>query len=435
VPSFELLAVGTELLLGQFAYTNTPFIAASCAACGLDIFATHQIGDNRLRIADAVRGALARCDGVIVTGGLGPTVDDLTKEAVCDVLGVPAVSHEPSVRAMEAVFEASGRLMRENNRKQAALPQGAIVMENPHGTAPGFIARAADGKIVACMPGVPSEMRPMLTGSLLPWLRERFALQGAIVTRVLHAIGIAESEIDHRIAALFAASENPKIAVLAHHGRCDVKLMAKAADAQSAFALIEPLEMEIRARLAGHVFGADEQSVEGEIVRRFTQRGQTIALAESCTGGLIGAALTAVPGSSRTFLGGIIAYDNSVKIQELAVHRSVLEAHGAVSSQVAAAMASGIRARLRASVALSVTGVAGPDGGSEERPVGLVWFGMASDDGVRTYRMQFKGDRNVIRTRATTHALALLLNFGEPNQTTASYSEYASSLSQEGHVS
>src|SRR5580704_8883631 len=190
MPGVELVAVGTELLLGQLVDTNTAYVASGLAACGIDVWGTHAVGDNRERIAAVISSILARADGVITTGGLGPTVDDLTKEAVCDALGVDTVLHEPSLAFMEAIFRSFGREMRENNRKQAELPRGAQVLENPNGTAPGFIVFRADGRFVACMPGVPREMKPMMSDRLIPILRERFALRDAIYTRVIHTINL-----------------------------------------------------------------------------------------------------------------------------------------------------------------------------------------------------------------------------------------------------
>lgn len=408
MPSVEILAVGTELLLGQLTDTNTGRIARALAGAGIDVYATHAVGDNRARIAAAVKSALERADGVVSTGGLGPTVDDLTKEAVCDALGLDTELHEPSLRAMEAVFARTKREMRENNRKQAEVPSGAIVMANANGTAPGFVAVRPDGKFVACMPGVPHEMMPMLHEELIPLLRERFRLREAISTRVLHTIDIAESEIDHRIGDLFRTLENPKIAVLAHDYRCDVKIMAKAASEEAALGLIAPVEAEIAARLQGHVTGTDDMTLTGAIHALLQASGQTVAVAESCTGGAIAAALTGVPGSSKSFTGAVVAYDNAVKTRLLGVGAQTLQQYGAVSEETALEMARGVRARLGASIGISTTGIAGPDGGSAEKPVGTVWIGYANEDGAAAKRFLFAGTRAQIQARARVAALTLL---------------------------
>jgi nicotinamide-nucleotide amidase len=406
--SVELIAVGTELLLGQLTDTNTVFVEQSLAAAGIDVFGTHTVGDNRSRIAKTIAAALTRVDGVVTTGGLGPTVDDLTKEAVCDALGLDVELHAPSLQQMQEFFAQMGREMRDNNRKQAYVPRGSLVLKNPRGTAPGFVAFNADGKFVASMPGVPREMRPMLADLLIPYLRDRYALHDAIYTRVLHTINIGESEVDHRIQDLFLAGENPKIAVLAHEGLCDVKITAKASSQAVADVLIAPVEEEIRSRLKGFVFGSDATSIAQAVHRLLQERGETIGVAESCTGGRIAAALTAVPGSSKSFLGAIVAYDNSVKRAELDVSEQTLSLFGAVSEEAAVEMAGGARKRLHVTHAVSTTGIAGPDGGSEEKPVGLVWFAIDLAGTTKTYRFVFRGDRDAIQRRATVMALGLV---------------------------
>lgn len=422
MPAIELLAVGTEILLGQLTDTNSVFIAGEMANAGVDVYGTHAVGDNVERIASAMRSALERVDGVVCTGGLGPTVDDVTKEAALAALDADSEIHQQSLLVMEEYFNALGRPMPPNNRKQALLPRGALALENPNGSAPGFIATRADGKFIACMPGVPSEMRPMLRDGVLPWLRERFDLRDTIVTRVIHTVGIGESEIDRRIEDLFRAGENPKVAVLAHDARCDVKIMAKAASRSAAEASVAPLEREVCSRLRGHVYGFDEQTLAGAVLALLQPAGLRLAVAESCTGGLIGAALTSIAGASRAFVGGIIAYENATKIDLLGVEPATLESSGAVSDAVATEMAAGVRRRLNAGIGLSCTGIAGPEGGSEEKPVGLVWLGISAPGHEQTKRMQFRGSRTVIQSRATTSALGLLWNYlkeREPNATTA----------------
>lgn len=409
MPSVELIAVGTELLLGQLVDTNTSFVAQRLAEIGVDVRGTHGVGDNRELIAATVRAVLERRDGAILTGGLGPTVDDVTKEAVCDALGLDVERYEPALRAMEAFFATLGRTMRPNNRKQADLPRGSRPMDNPNGTAPGFVAFSSEGTFVACMPGVPGEMKPMLETQLVPFLRDRFGALGGVYTRVIHTIGIGESEIDHRIDDLFRASENPKIAVLAHDARADVKVMAKSASSEEAEAAIAPLQTEIERRLVGFVFGVDDATPQSAIVRLLQARGRRAATAESCTGGRIAAALTSVPGSSKGFVGGIVAYDNAVKIATLGVDAATIARDGAVSESVALAMARGVRARLKADIAIATTGIAGPDGGTPDKPAGLVWFALDDTHGeTRAWKLQFRGDRSAVQSRATIVALGML---------------------------
>jgi nicotinamide-nucleotide amidase len=407
--SVEIVTIGTEILLGHLVDTNAAFIASRLADAGIDVFAKHSVGDNTDRLALMLDGALERADGVITTGGLGPTVDDLTKDAVSLAVGRPLLLHEPSLRAIEARFAAMGRTMSENNTRQAVLPAGSTVLDNPHGTAPGFVALRADGKFVASMPGVPREMKPMLSDRLIPWLTARFDVRSAIFTRTLHTVGIPESELDRRIEDLFRSSENPKIALLAHAGRVDVKIMAKAAGAASAETMLAPVAAEIRARIGSGYFGDDETSLESAIVSELVRRGLTIGTAESCTGGGVADALVGVAGASQTFRGAIVAYADDVKTSLLDVSEETLAAAGAVSEETALAMARGARRRLGVDIAVSTTGIAGPDGGTPEKPVGLVWFGFAGPEGnAQATRLNFPGTRADIRNRAATAALGLI---------------------------
>ena len=280
--SVEIVAVGTEMLLGQLIDTNTAFIAQALAEAGVDVHATHAVGDNRQRIASALRASLTRAAGVITTGGLGPTVDNLTKEAVCDALGVGTELYEPALRQMETFFAKTGRPMRSNNRKQAAVARGKPRHGEPKRHGPGLRRIFGGRKFVACMPGVPREMKPMLQAHLLPFLRERFRNESTIRTRIPHTIGLGEWEIDHRMGDLFRSSENRKIAVLAHDFRADVKIMVKAATPQEAEDAIVPLQREIERRLAGYVFGCDDETAAGAILAALRRRSSA-----SCGGGVV----------------------------------------------------------------------------------------------------------------------------------------------------
>jgi len=411
-PSVEIVTIGTELLLGQLVDTNGAQIARALADVGVDVYAKHSVGDNAARLEAMLRGVLERADGAVTTGGLGPTVDDLTKEAISAAVGTPLREHEPSVRAIEARFASFGRSgpISANNRRQALLPAGAVVLENPNGTAPGFVAVRADGKYIAAMPGVPREMAPMLAEKLVPWLVARYGLRDAIFTRTLHTVGIGESDLDGRIEPLFRTLENPKIAVLAHDFRVDVKIMAKAVDADAAGALIAPVEAELRARIGDGVFGADDETLAGVVLTHCIERALTLATAESITGGALADAFVRVPGASRAFRGGIVAYDDAAKRTLLSVDEALLREHGAVSEPVARAMASGACARLRADIAVATTGIAGPTGATPSKPVGLVYVAVAvhgREPAVR--RLTSPGDRDDIRRRTTAAALDLLL--------------------------
>jgi nicotinamide-nucleotide amidase len=407
--SVEIVTIGTEILLGHLVDTNSVHVAGVLADHGVDVFAKHSVGDNADRLASMLEAALGRADGVVTTGGLGPTVDDLTKDAVGRVVGKKLVLHEPSLRAIEERFRQFNRPMTENNKRQAYLPEGCVVLENPHGTAPGFVALCDDGKFVACMPGVPREMRPMLAEKLMPWLVQRFDLRTAIYTKTLHTVGIGESDLDRRVEDLFRTLENPKIAMLAHGFRVDVKVMAKASNRVEADAMIEPVVRQLRERIGAGIFGEDDETLPGAIIHELARRGLTIGTAESCTGGAIADQLVTVAGASQAFRGAIVAYANDVKTALLAVPEEMLATAGAVSEETAVAMARGARVRLGVDVAIATTGIAGPDGGTAAKPVGLVWFALVLEDGeIETRRLTFPGSRADIRERATIAGLSLL---------------------------
>jgi nicotinamide-nucleotide amidase len=405
----EIVTIGTEILLGHLVDTNSVHIARTLADHGADVYAKHSVGDNAERLAAMLDDVLARADGAVCTGGLGPTVDDLTKDAVAHAVGKKLVLHEPSLRAIVERFRQFNRPMADNNRRQAYLPEDCVVFDNPHGTAPGFVALRDDGKFVACMPGVPREMKPMLADQLVPWLVQRFGLREAIYTRTLHTVGIGESDLDRRVEDLFRTLENPKIAMLAHGFAVDVKIMAKAASREQADAMIEPVAAELRTRIGSGYYGDDDLTLPGAIVRALTERALTVGTAESCTGGGIADALVSAAGASATFRGGIVAYANEVKVALLDVPDRTLAEFGAVSEETATAMARGARRRLGVDVAIATTGVAGPGGGTPEKPVGLVWYALSlGDDEIETRRLTFPGSRSDIRERATVAALGLL---------------------------
>ncbi|HEY7994909.1 MAG: competence/damage-inducible protein A [Candidatus Eremiobacterales bacterium] len=407
MPSAEIITIGTELLLGQLVDTNTSSIARALAACGVDVHRETSVGDNEQRIAAAVREALGRSDIAICAGGLGPTVDDLTREAVAAAFERPLVLHEPSLAYIEQRFAQAGWAMAPNNRRQAMVPAGAVVLDNPHGSAPGFVVD--DGRRIAiALPGPPAELDPMLQELAIPWLVKRFDIKAVIVTRVLHTLGIGESDLDERIADLFRDSRNPSIAVLARPGFVDVKITAKAQDAQAAAPLIASLEAKLRERLGDSIYATDDGSFEQSLGEALRARGWSIGVAESCTGGLIAAAIASVPGASDYFKGGVIAYADDVKSRLLGVDRAIIAKHGAVSEEVARAMAVGAREHLHATLAVSTTGVAGPGGGTPDKPVGLVFVALARPgDKTTVRRLTLPGTRGVIQRRATVAALSM----------------------------
>jgi len=402
----EIITIGTELLLGQLVDTNTAAIASALADAGIDVYRETSVGDNADRIAQALREALERADAVVCAGGLGPTVDDLTREAVAAATNLPLELDQGVVDDLRAWFASVGRRMSPNNARQAMFPRGSTILENPKGTAPGFSLDLGD-KIIVVMPGPPREMQPMLRDHVIPLLTSKFELQSVIATRVLRTAGISESEVDARINDLFRAGVNPSVAVLAHLGEVDVKLTAKAKSREAAHALIDQLEPEIRKHLGDHIFSSNGASLAEALGSSLRGRRWSVAVAESCTGGLLGAMITSAAGSSDYFRGGVIAYADEAKIKLLDVPPSFIEQHGAVSEEVAGAMAVGAKESLHSTVALSITGIAGPGGGTKEKPVGLIYIGLATDAGVEVKRLQLVGDREAVRHRAVINALMI----------------------------
>lgn len=403
----EILTVGTELLLGQIVDTNAAWISQRLAEAGIDVFYKTTVGDNWGRIEAALRLALGRSDILIITGGLGPTEDDLTRDVLAGVLERP-LREDPAVLAHIQQRFAHRRIpMAENNRKQALVPEGAEVLHNPRGTAPGLLIRQA-GRLIACMPGVPAEMKPMCLEQVIPRLREAFGIRGRIVSRILKTCGISESTLDQRIGDYFRTMRNPSIGVLAHKGEIHVRLTCKGDDPQTITEQLDELEAQIRERLGHLVFARDEEPLEGVVGRLLRERKETLALAESCTGGLVASRLTDVAGSSDYFERGVVAYSLPAKTALLDVPASLLETPGAVSLEVARAMAEGIRRRGGTTYGLAVTGIAGPTGGSPERPVGTVCIALAWEgaDSAREFRLL--GDRDLVKYRASQMALELL---------------------------
>jgi len=412
----EVLCVGTELLLGNILNGNARWIAERLAALGLPHYRQEVVGDNRERLIAAVRAAAGRCRVLITTGGLGPTPDDLTTEAIAAAFGAPLVEHPAIWEGIRARIEARGRVVAPSNRRQAFLPAGAAVLPNPTGTAPGMIwtptpsdpgVPIQSGFTVLTFPGVPSELHAMWEATAEPWLRNAGLAQGVFASRLLRFWGVAESSLAEQVADLLAL-ENPTVAPYAGAGEVKLRLTARAADADAAAALLAPVEAELRARTGPLCFGSGDDSLASVVLQRLRQRGETLAVAESCTGGGLGAALTAVPGASDVFLGGVIAYANALKQALLDVPAALLQEVGAVSDPVAIAMAEGVRRRTGSTWALAVTGIAGPGGGSAEKPVGLVHIALAGPQGTTSSPVRFGESRG--RTWIQTLTVGEALN-------------------------
>ncbi len=403
----EILAVGTELLLGQIVNTNARFLAESLARLGIDVYYQTVVGDNLRRAAAAFRQALGRSDLVVSSGGLGPTEDDLTREAVADALGLPLEEDEAARGVVEAYLTRRGLPLSGGQRRQWSLPRGARALANEAGSAPGFIVEQG-GKAVICLPGPPSELVPMFRRHVAPYLEARPDRGGVILLRVLHVSGVGEAAVEERVRDLLSGRTNPTVAPCARPGAVSLRITAKAADEATARAMIAPVEAAVRERLDPWVFGVDEETLEGEVGRLLRARGLTLALAESCTGGLIGHRITNIPGSSDYFLFGAVVYSNRAKEAILGVPGETLRRWGAVSRQTAVAMAEGVRRAGEADVGVATTGIAGPGGGTPEKPVGTVYFGLAAPEGAWWHHRVFTGERETIKQWAAQEALTLL---------------------------
>ena len=410
VPAVELLSIGDELLLGDIVDTNAPWLSRRLGAVGIRIARRETVGDDEDAIVQAVRAALDRTGAVICTGGLGPTEDDLTRPAVARVFGRELRVDEEILARIRARFTEQGREMPERNRVQAERPDGAIVFPNDWGTAPGFALEDDAGRFVVVLPGVPREMERIVEAHVLPFLRRRWpAGARPLLHRVVRTTGIAESVLADRIADVAEAVRPITVAYLPRLTGVDLRLTSWGAmDAADAVRRLAEAEAALRERGGGYIYGTDGDDLAAVVGDALRRRGLTLGLAESCTGGLIAKRITDVAGSSAYFLGGLVTYSNESKQALLGVRESTLAAHGAVSEETAREMAVGARRALGADVAVSVTGIAGPGGGSAEKPVGTVWIGIAMDDAVEARRFRFLGERDEVRERAAQAALALL---------------------------
>lgn len=403
--SAEIISVGTELLLGEIANTDAQDISECLAELGLDLYYHTVVGDNPQRLRDVLRLAKSRSDLIITTGGLGPTYDDLTKEVICETLGLPLELHEPSLERMRGFFADLGREMTENNVKQAYLPRGCTVFDNDWGTAPGCAAEAG-GVTVVMLPGPPRECRPMMKERAMPFLRARS--KKAIVSSEVRIFGMGESAVEALLREKMEHALNPTIAPYCKDGEVMLRVTASAPDEAAAHAMLPPVVEELKDALGDIVYGVDVGSLEESVVALLAERGLTLACAESCTGGLVAKRITDVAGSSAVFLGGVVSYANSVKQGVLGVPARLLREYGAVSRPVAAYMARNAARITGADVAVALTGIAGPSGGSEEKPVGLVYAGLTLRGATYVKELRLGGrtrDRAYIRSLAAGHAL------------------------------
>jgi nicotinamide-nucleotide amidase len=407
IRSAEILAIGTEVLLGDLVDTNTAWLSGRLAALGVSVYRHVTVGDNKQRIVAALLEAASRADLVITTGGLGPTSDDLTNECLGLAASREMVEYAEARRHVDEMFARFGREPTSSNYKQALFPEGSRLIPNPLGTAMGARLEL-DGALVATFPGVPIEVKRMFEETLEPFIKPR--TDGSIVSRTLWFTGIGESALAEKVQDLLDASD-PTVAPLAGQGKVRLRVTARAASLEEAEKRIEPVAEEILNRLKKYYFGEDDETLEGVVGRLLTEKGASLALAESCTGGLLAKRLTDRAGSSAYFVEGLVTYSNEAKERLLGVPHELLVEHGAVSEPVARAMAEGVREDADTDYGLSVTGVAGPDGGMEEKPVGLVFVGLSDVSGTVAEKLDlsaWRRSREAIRERSANRAFDLL---------------------------
>ncbi|MDF2891412.1 MAG: cinA [Clostridia bacterium] len=401
----EIIAVGTELLLGNIVNSNARYLSEKLAELGIDVHYHITVGDNMSRLKEAIELSLKRSDIIITTGGLGPTDDDLTKEGVAAALGLRLVPHEDSLQKIECYFKTSNRPMPECNKKQGYIPEGALVLENNNGTAPGVMVEKED-KLVILLPGPPKEMMPMFSEQVYPCLKAKSAFM--IKSKTLRVVGVGESTIQELLQHIFDEQSNPTVAPYAKDGEVHLRITAKCQDEAEANRLLKEMEARITDILLDNVYGYDDESLEYIVYKLLEKNKMTVSIAESCTGGMISGRLTNVSGVSSVFTNAIVTYSNQAKMNFLKVQENTLRSHGAVSAETAEEMAKGIRQVSGTDVGISVTGIAGPEGGTAEKPVGLFYIGIAIGEKVEAHRYFFPASREKVRWNATTRALDIL---------------------------
>lgn len=402
----EILSVGTELLLGNIANTDAQILSQGLSQLGLNVYYHTVVGDNPQRVRAAVDAAKKRADIIITTGGLGPTCDDLTKNVLAEAFGKQLVFDAPSAERIRSYFSRVGRPMTDNNLQQAMLPEGCTVLSNDWGTAPGC-AFQAEGVHVIMLPGPPSECRPMFYHRAVPYLQS--LSEGVIASHTLKMFGIGESAMESQLRDQMNAMSNPTLAPYAKEGECELRVTAKAATDEEAQALLKPTVEQLKRQFGSKVYGVDVSSLEEVVERLLKEKHMTLGVAESCTGGLMAKRLTDLPGASQVFKGGIVSYTNEVKAGVLGVPQHLLDQFGAVSAEVAQAMAEGARRVLNCDIALSSTGVAGPDPDDRNHEVGTMFVAIATPDGthVRPLHLGRRPVRARLRTQTAHHAFDL----------------------------
>ena len=401
----EIIAIGTEILLGDIVNTNAQFLAKELAALGIDVYHQSVIGDNEERIIESFEKAFERCDLVITTGGLGPTQDDLTKELGAKYFNKTLVLHEPSLDWIKTYLDMKDEAIVEANKKQAYFPEGSIILPNPNGTAPGSIV-SENNKILIILPGPPREMKPMFNDHVKKYLE---GITGEIIkSKILRLFGIGESLMAQKLNNLIQNSKNPTVAPYAKDNDVTLRITAKGNSEKECDDLINPVDKEIKDALGEYIYGEGETSLENVVSEILCNNKLSISTAESCTGGMIAASLISYPGISDVFKEGAVTYSNESKMKRLGVRKETLDRYGAVSEETAREMAIGIAREANTDISISTTGIAGPGGGTDEKPVGLVYIGVFIKGKVVVNKFNFTGNRERIRRKTTMNALNIL---------------------------
>ena len=399
----EIIAVGTELLLGDILNTNAQYLSKELATLGIEVYYQCVVGDNPKRLEETIETAFSRADLIITTGGLGPTEDDLTKETATKYFGEELILDEKALEHMKQFFDRSGRIMTENNKKQALVPkENGTVLYNANGTAPGIIIEKNE-KIMVMLPGPPHEVTPMFEKQVRPFLENK--QEDTFISRILRVANVGESTMETLVKDIMDAQDNPTVAPYAKDGECILRITAKAKTEEEAEKLIDPVANALVERLGKSVYAQGETTMELVVLDLLKEKNKTVAVAESCTGGLVVERLIRCAGASQFVVEGCVTYSNQAKINRLGVKAETLANHGAVSAEVAKEMAEGMAKTSGADIGIALTGVAGPDGGTEQTPVGLVYMGISYGGEVKVREYRFGGKRNKIRDRATYQAL------------------------------
>lgn len=400
----EIISIGTELLLGDILNSNAQFIAQELAVLGITCHYQTVVGDNHKRLMDALKLAFSRADMIITSGGLGPTDDDITKEVVAEYFGRKLEVHNPSWNKILGYYEGRDYIPK-SNKKQAIMPEGAVIFENNNGLAPGC-AVEENGKVAVILPGPPSEMVPMFKESVRSYLEKKQEV--TIVSHELHIAGVGESMAAEAVRDIMLESTNPTIAPYAKNNEMLFRITARGGNKAECENIIKPAVVEIYKRLGAHIYGDENETLESAVMKLIISKGMTVATAESCTGGMVASRLINYPGASKAFVNGMVTYTNESKHRLLGVKNEILEKYGAVSPQTAEEMCLGAARASKTDIGISTTGIAGPDGGSEEKPVGLVYIGVAIRGNVKVKKLLNKGSRERIRSASTVAVLELL---------------------------